>query len=236
MFYALVGLRGPLALVLKYALLGAADALLILLLSAAINKSSFIIAGVVIATLIFLNYSFITKGAIPLKFLSVGLIFFTIFVVTPTGYTILMSTYNFKTGNEIARESAIVEILNNGLLPDDAGTTYDLFLGKSPDDQFAAILFDPVRSQLLYATERGTRPISEGDITRDSTGFIIEAKGIVKLTDEEFSGLDAVITNLRFPLGDGSFANPQGTDVAARLTQSIEYNKNKDQLINVQSG
>ena len=71
MFYALVGLRGPLALVLKYALLGAADALLILLLSAAINKSSFIIAGVVIATLIFLNYSFITKGAIPLKFLSV---------------------------------------------------------------------------------------------------------------------------------------------------------------------
>lgn len=156
MFYALVGLRGPLALVLKYALLGAADALLILLLSAAINKSSFIIAGVVIATLIFLNYSFITKGAIPLKFLSVGLIFFTIFVVTPTGYTILMSTYNFKTGNEIARESAIVEILNNGLLPDDAGTTYDLFLGKSSDDQFAAILFDPVRSQLLYATERDT--------------------------------------------------------------------------------
>lgn len=236
MFYTLVGLRGPLALVLKYAFLGAADALLILLLSAAINKSSFIIAGVVIATLIFLNYSFITKGAIPLKFLSIGLIFFTIFVVTPTGYTILMSTYNFQTGNEIAKKSAIVEILNNGLLPDDAGTTYDLLLGKSSDDQFAAILFDPVSSQLLYATERGARPISESEITRDSAGFIIEAEGIVKLTDEEFSGLDAVITTLRFPLGDGSFANPQGTDVAARLTQSIEYDSNKDQLLNVQSG
>jgi hypothetical protein len=78
MFYKLVGLRGPLALFLKYGFLGGADAALIWLISAAINKSSFIIAGVVTAALIFLNYSFITKGAIPLKFLSIGLIFFSI--------------------------------------------------------------------------------------------------------------------------------------------------------------
>ena len=113
MFYTLVGLRGPLALLLKYALLGAADALLILLLSAAINKNSFIIAGIIVAVLIFINYTFITKGSIPLKFLSIGLVFFTIFVVTPTGYTIIMSTYNFQTGNEIGKKAAIVEILNN---------------------------------------------------------------------------------------------------------------------------
>jgi hypothetical protein len=62
-FYKLVGLRGPLALFLKYGFLGAADAALIWLISAAINKSSFIIAGVVTAALVFLNYSFITKGA-----------------------------------------------------------------------------------------------------------------------------------------------------------------------------
>ena len=68
MFYKLVGLRGPLALFLKYGFLGAADALLIWLISAAINKSSFIIAGVVTAALIFLNYSFITKGSILSRF------------------------------------------------------------------------------------------------------------------------------------------------------------------------
>ena len=45
MFYKLAGLRGPLALFLKYGFLGAADAALIWLISAAINRNSFIIAG-----------------------------------------------------------------------------------------------------------------------------------------------------------------------------------------------
>ena len=69
MFYKLVGLRGPLALFLKLGILGGADAFMIWLISAAINKSSLIIAGVVTAALVFLNYSFITKGSIPLSFL-----------------------------------------------------------------------------------------------------------------------------------------------------------------------
>jgi len=158
MFYKLAGLRGPVALFLKYGFLGAADAFLIWLISAAINKDSFIIAGVVIAALIFLNYSFITKGSIPLKFLSVGLIFFSIFVVTPTGYTILMSTYNFKTGNEIGKEAALREIINNGIVSDAEGTAYDLFLGKTSNGKYAGILENQVTKELLYADENVVRP------------------------------------------------------------------------------
>ncbi len=236
MFYSLVGLRGPVALLLKYALLGAADALLILLLSAAINKNSFIIAGIIIAVLIFINYIFITKGSIPLKFLSIGLVFFTIFVVTPTGYTIIMSTYNFQTGNEIGKKAAIVEILNNGLQPDEAGTAFDQFLGKTPTGKFAAILFDPATQELYYADESGVTPTTEDRITRDSSGFIVAAEGITKLSDEEFSTLDSTITALRFPFEDGSFANPQASDVAARLVQSFSYDSAKDQILNSQTG
>lgn len=236
MFYSLVGLRGPVALLLKYALLGAADALLILLLSAAINKNSFIIAGIIIAVLIFINYIFITKGSIPLKFLSIGLVFFTIFVVTPTGYTIIMSTYNFQTGNEIGKKAAIVEILNNGLQPDEAGTAFDQFLGKTPTGKFAAILFDPATQELYYADESGVTPTTEDRITRDSSGFIVAAEGITKLSDEEFSTLDSTITALRFPFEDGSFANPQASDVAARLVQSFSYDSAEDQILNSQTG
>jgi len=236
MFYTLVGLRGPLALLLKYALLGAADALLIFLLSAAINKNSFIIAGIVIGVLIFINYTFLTKGSIPLKFLSVGLVFFTIFVVTPTGYTIIMSTYNFQTGNEVSQKAAIVEILNNGLQPDEAGTAFDQFLGKTPSGKFAAVLYDPATQELYYADESGVTPTTEDQITRDASGFIVAANGITKLSDEEFSNLDSTITALRFPFGDGSFANPQARDVAARLVQSLTYDTEKDQILNSQTG
>ena len=236
MFYKLVGLRGPLALFLKYGFLGAADAALIWLISAAINKSSFIIAGVVTAALIFLNYSFITKGFIPLKFLSVGLIFFAIFVVTPTGYTILMSTYNFKTGNEIAKEAALREIINNGIVADAEGTAYDLFLGKTSNGKYAGILENQITRELLYAEESSVRPVAETEITRDISGYITGANGITTLTDEEFANEDATITALRFPLGDGSYAAPQGSDVAARLIQSVVYDPVTDQLENTELG
>ena len=236
MFYKLVGLRGPLALFLKYGFLGAADAALIWLISAAINKSSFIIAGVVTAALIFLNYSFITKGSIPLKFLSVGLIFFSIFVVTPTGYTILMSTYNFKTGNEIGKAAALKEIINNGIISDAEGTAYDLFLGKTSNGKFAGILENQVTKELLYADENGVRPAVASEVTRDISGYITGANGITALTDEEFANADATITALRFPLGDGSYAAPQGSNVAARLIQSVVYDPVTDQLENIELG
>lgn len=236
MFYKLVGLRGPIALFLKYGFLGGADAFLIWLISAAINKNSFIIAGVVIAALIFLNYSFITKGAIPLKFLSVGLIFFSIFVVTPTGYTILMSTYNFKTGNEIGKEAALREIINNGIVSDAEGTAYDLFLGKTSNGKYAGILENQVTRELLYADESEVRPVAASEVTRDISGYITGANGITALTDEEFANDDVVITALRFPLGDGSYAAPQGSDVAARLIQSVVYDPVTDQLENTELG
>ena len=236
MFYKLVGLRGPLALFLKYGFLGAADAALIWLISAAINKSSFIIAGVVTVALIFLNYSFITKGFIPLKFLSVGLVFFAIFVVTPTGYTVLMSTYNFKTGNEIGKEAALREIINNGIIADAEGTAYDLFLGKTSNGKYAGILENQVTRELLYADESSVRPLAETEINRDISGYITGANGITTLTDEEFANQDATITALRFPLGDGSYAAPQGSDVAARLIQSVVYDPVTDQLENTELG
>ena len=230
MFYKLAGLRGPLALFLKLGALGAADAFLIWLIAASINKNSLVIAGVVTAALIFLNYSFITKGAIPLKFLAVGLIFFSIFVVTPTGYTILMSTFNFKTGNEIAKEAALKEIINNGIVSDDEGTAYDLFLGKTSNGKYAGILENQISREVLYADENGVRPVSDSEISRDISGLITGAEGIKALTEEEFANADAEISALRFPLGDGSYAAPQGADVAARLIQSVFYDPVKDQL------
>ena len=230
MFFKLAGLRGPLALFLKLGVLGAADAFLIWLIAASINKNSLIIAGVVTASLIFLNYSFMTKGAIPLKFLTVGLIFFSIFVVTPTGYTILMSTFNFKTGNEIAKAAALKEIINNGIVSDDEGTAYDLFLGKTSNGKYAGILENQISREVLYADENGVRPVSDSEISRDVSGYITGADGIKALSDEETANADAEISALRFPLGDGSYAAPQGADVAARLIQSVFYDPVKDQL------
>jgi arabinogalactan oligomer/maltooligosaccharide transport system permease protein len=147
-----------------------------------------------------------------------------------------MSTYNFKTGNEIAKEAALREIINNGIVSDAEGTAYDLFLGKTSNGKFAGILENQVTKELLYADEKAVRPAAESEITRDISGYITGANGITTLTDEEFANEDATITALRFPLGDGSYAAPQGSNVAARLIQSVVYDPVTDQLENIEFG
>ena len=235
MIYSLVGLCGPIALVLKFALLGATDAFLIWFLTAALSKNSIIMAAVVIAVLIALNATFLIKGAIPLKFLIVGLVFFSIFVVTPTGYTIVMSGFNYKTGNEIDKAGAISGIIGTGMNPDAAGTTYDMLLGKKANGQWAAILKDPTSKVFLYATTTGVHAVPASEVTIDAAGGIVSAKGITKLTPDQFSNADSEIGALRFPLGDGSFANPQGTNVASRLTQTMVYDKKTDTFTNTET-
>jgi arabinogalactan oligomer/maltooligosaccharide transport system permease protein len=147
-----------------------------------------------------------------------------------------MSTYNFKTGNEIAKAAALREIINNGIVPDAEGTAYDLFLGKTDGGKYAGILENQVSKELLYGDQNGVRPAKESEVTRDISGLITGANGIKSLTDEEFANDDAVITALRFPLGDGSYVAPQGTNVAARLIQSVTYDPVTDQIENIELG
>ena len=236
MIYALVGLRGSIALLLKFAILGATDALLIWIISVALGKNSIILAVVLIAATAALNITYLVKGAVPLKFLIVGILFFSIFVVTPTGYTIIMSGFNYKTGNEIDKPSAIAGVLANGLSTDESGTAYDMFLGKTPSGQWAAILEDQVTHSVVFATTDGVQPIGESEITRNSDGIITAANGIKQLSQDEQATADSEITALRFPLGDNYFASPQGAEVALRMTQVMSYDKTSDTFTNSQTG
>jgi arabinogalactan oligomer/maltooligosaccharide transport system permease protein len=147
-----------------------------------------------------------------------------------------MSTYNFKTGNEIAKSAAIKEILNNGITQDLEGTVYDLFLGKTSDGKYAGIIQNQITGELLYADESKVKPIDPNLIKRNVAGLLVGAEGLSAISPEEFANDDAAITSLRFPLGDGSYVNPQGSDIAARLTQNIIYDEANDQIKNIETG
>jgi arabinogalactan oligomer/maltooligosaccharide transport system permease protein len=73
-------------------------------------------------------------------------------------------------------------------------------------------------------------------IKRNVAGLLVGAEGLSAISPEEFANDDAAITSLRFPLGDGSYVNPQGSDIAARLTQNIIYDEANDQIKNIETG
>ena len=100
-----------------------------------------LIGGVLALVLIasFVVYS--SKGLVPLKFLLPGIVLLAIFVVTPILYTVLMSGFVYKTGNEISRDEALTQIYETGYVPDESFTAFYLTLCRY-EGEVSALLTD----------------------------------------------------------------------------------------------
>ena len=231
----LAGFTGLPAQIFKISFVAIVDAVLISMFFASTHKHATPLAAVIAAVLIATNFVYFAKFTLPFKFLFPGLVLLVVFVVVPILYTISMSAFNYKTGNEISKGQAITQLLRTGLAPDAANTTYDMILGKK-DGNYAALLTDQVTHDVFIGAEKGTTKLVAGQFKMNTYGIADSSPGFRALTPEETAGADSLISTLKFPLGDGSFAAPQSVDVAVRLTQSFVYDKKTDILKNVALG
>ncbi len=235
MFSKLAGFTGFRAQVAKVAFMALIDALLITMFFAALNKHTASLEYVIAAVFIVTNFVYFAKFTLPFKFLLPGLLLLTIFVVVPVAYTIQMSAFNYKTGNIVTKQEAIVQLLRNGLAPDAAGTTYDMVLGKV-DGKYGALLTSQIDQSVILVSTEKVFPVAASSITRDSYKIARKAPGFTALTDAEVVAADSIISTLKFPLSKGEFVQPQSADVAGLLTQSIIYDAKKDEIIDQSAG
>ena len=135
---------------------------------------------------------------------------------SPVLYTILMSGFTYKTGNEISKRDAITQIIETGLAPDSDNTTYDMVLGKVGSD-LSALVTNQKTTEVSLATKKSVTLLGNDKYTRDQYGVARTASGFTPLTGDEVSAADSIIGEMKFPLGDGSFIAPQGVDVAIRI-------------------
>jgi arabinogalactan oligomer/maltooligosaccharide transport system permease protein len=235
MFSKLAGFTGLPAQVAKVAFMAIIDALLITMFFAALNKHAASLEYVIAAVFIATNLVYFAKFTLPFKFLLPGLLLLTVFVVVPVAYTIQMSVFNYKTGNEVTKQEAIVQLTRNGLAPDAAGTTYDMVLGKV-DGKYAALLTSQIDQSVTLVNTEKVFPISQSAFTRDAYKIARSAPGFIPLTDAEVVAADSIISELKFPISKGEFVQPQSADVAGLLTQSIYYDAKKDQITDLSTG
>lgn len=236
MMYRLAGFTGLKAQIFKIAFMSIIDALLIWMFFASMAKEDSSTLSAVIATIFVLtNLVYFAKFTLPLKFLLPGLVLLVAFVVVPVVYTVQMSGYQYKTGNEISKVDALPQIEANGLVLDDLAPTFDLVLGKV-DDQWAALLTSQVDQSVLLSTEEKSTVLPAGSFTADEFGIARQADGFEPITEEFAANNEDSIINLRFPYKDSSFISPQGIDIAAVLTQTLVYDKDADTFTDTFSG
>ncbi|MEY4020807.1 MAG: hypothetical protein RL484_959, partial [Actinomycetota bacterium] len=234
--YRLAGFTGLKAQIFKIAFMSIIDALLIWMFFASMAKEDSSTLSAVIATIFVLtNLVYFAKFTLPLKFLLPGLILLVAFVVVPVVYTVQMSGYQYKTGNEISKTDALPQIQANGLVLDDLAPTFDLVLGKV-DGKWAALLTSQVDQSVLLSTEEKSTVLPAGSYTAGEFGIARQADGFEPITEDFAANNEESIINLRFPYKDASFISPQGLDIAAVLTQTLVYDKDADTFTDTLNG
>lgn len=217
------------AFVLKLVLLALVTSVLGYMAFIAFLGGEWLIGAVLSVILVLANAIYVTKKFVAGKFLYPGMIFLALFVIVPVIYTLIMSGYNYKTGNEITKEEAISQLYDVGLTQDEAGTTYDMVLGEK-DGNPAVLLTEQGTGIVFLGINKTLTTLNPGEFTPNELGVAQSTDGFKKLTDEQAANAEEALSNFKFPMPDGTVIMAQGIDVAAKMLQAYSYDEKTNTL------
>jgi arabinogalactan oligomer/maltooligosaccharide transport system permease protein len=139
------------------------------------------LATVIIAT-VALDYAYLSKQAIPAKYLIPGTIFAIVFQVYPVVYSGYTAFTNFSTTNRLTFEQAIDQLTSRTSSAPSA-VRYELAIlaGDEGTGELAFLLTDEAGAGFL-GTANGLQPVDEDRIVVDETGKVTSVDGFVALT------------------------------------------------------
>lgn len=225
--------RGRVALALKVVTLAIITALLLTVTQSAFAQRQYAIALFLASTILLLNYTYFSKKRVPLKFFVPGVILLAAFVLTPILYTLVMSTYIYKTGNYISKEQAINRIKALALEPDENGTAFDIVVGEYRGEP-ALLVSDTESKSYFVATEAELRPLNRNVLTYDEYDVALSAPEFDPLSAGEISGSRAA--KLRYKFEDPFFIAVENLNVGVVFRQSLEYLKESDEFRSLITG
>jgi len=227
--------RGNFALVLKIIILAGVTAILSLLAQSAIASGEMAIGVFLIISIVALNFTYFTKISIPLKFFVPGILLFIAFVIAPILFTVLMSTFNYQTGNYISKDAAIEQVLIRGVEPDANQTTFDLVSGKVADGSNAILVSDIANQKFFLSTENEITTLDVGQLTINEYGVATTAPGFTELSADELATNDAY-SKIRYKYLDGYYVVIEAQGVGAVFRQALAYDEKSDTMKNLQTG
>ncbi|MDP1851275.1 MAG: ABC transporter permease subunit, partial [Candidatus Planktophila sp.] len=228
-------LRGKVAFTLKIIVLSVIGAILLMLTQSAFAQREYVIAAFLGLTVFVLAITYLTKISIPLKFFVPGILLLTAFVIGPILYTVTMSGFNYKTGNIISKEEAILLIKARGIEADPAGISFDIKLGIS-DGQEAILVSDIANSKYFISTSKSRLAIDPNEVTLNEYGVAISAPNFRALTDSELANADKSYSKRHFIYEGEYFIALEGFEAGVVSRQVLEYVPSTDQFKNLVNG
>jgi arabinogalactan oligomer / maltooligosaccharide transport system permease protein len=227
--------RGKISFAFKLVALLLIASVLITLTQSAVAQGEYVIAAFLGITVFLLALTYLTKVSIPLKFFLPGILLLVAFVLSPIIFTVTMSGYNYKTGNIISKDEAILQIQNRAFEPDANGTSFDIKIGRY-QAQEALLVSDAVNNAFFISTVRDRIPLNPADLTINEYGVAESAPDFAVLSDSEMANADKLYSGKRFTYQDEYFIALEGFEVGIVSRQVLSFDAEKDQFNNIITG
>lgn len=219
----------------KITLLAMASALLLWMIYVAVLQSEWFIAIALGLVLVGANWVYISKRAVAAKFLFPGTVLLAFFVIIPVVYTAWMSVYNYKTGNEITKPEALVQLRQVGLVPDASGTSYDMFVGTIGQDK-AILLTDQVSFKAYLGKGNKLEVLAPGSYVKNSVGDAVSVTGFKAMAPATIAANSTWLNTLQLKLPNGNIITPQGSTVASLMSEKFVFSKDNTTVTDKMAG
>lgn len=226
----------PLAVIAKIIFVSISLAILGMLAISALAENEWAIAGFLALSMAAIAIVYLTNISIPLKFFVPGLIFLVGFVVVPIVYTLVMSGFQYRTGNYISKPEALERVQALGVVQDESMTTYDVTIGRTDSGELALLATDFMAGTYFISDEDSKVDVPAESVTLNEFEVAISAPNFQALPADELAQLDSELASLRFFAEDNYYLVLEGFEVASLYTKILNYNSAKDELVNIQTG
>lgn len=220
----------------RLALLVIIDAAIIWFLNRLVILGYYPLALVFLVILLFVNVVLLRQEAYPLRWMVVGLVLMTLFVIYPILFTVWVAFTNYGEGHLITQEQAVDQILQLKYLPE-TGKAYSWTAYKSPEGDYALWLKDAQGNSYLALPGEPLgqpQPGEAGIGELDSKGVPATIEGYQRL-NAIVAATDKNLTQIQFG-EEGTTIQVRSPSEAAELLPLYVFDSEADAMINQQTG
>jgi arabinogalactan oligomer/maltooligosaccharide transport system permease protein len=176
------------------------------------------IVTVMIATLA-LDFAYLSRRAIPAKYLIPGTIFAIVFQVYPVIYSGYTAFTNFSTANRLTFDQALQQfVARSSNVPESIRYQLTILANDGGSGELAFLLTDDSGARFL-GTSEGLEPLTDDRIVTDESGDVQEVDGFVRLNIRQVADRQAEIED------EFEVPTEEGAIKAVTLTTAAVYGR-----------
>lgn len=226
--------RGSLTGVLvKIGVLGVVNAFALFAVFLLLDAGSTFGLVVVVAATLLLDWVYLGKRAVPLKYLVPGTLLLLAFQIYPVAFNTYIAFTNYGDGNILTKTQAIdrLERTSTAIPPD--AVRYDTVVLSDPESGDVALLLTDPEGTTFLGTPEGLRPVEEGEVQGEGTA--LEVGPYRRMPLGEANQRQDEVLGLEVPIEAGAIT-VQTFSVSARAVQDLTYDAERDVMVSESTG